>query len=246
MNAIDASSAIDASQIVAQIVADHPSCAKVFTENKIDFCCKGGVTLAEACTERGLDPGEILARVRSAATSETSEPAPVTTTWSTPELIAHIVSRHHAYLRRAFPALEPLVTKVARVHGAHEPKLHGLPEELRELRAALEPHMDEEETELFPMLMSREQDRARVAERLPKTRAEHERVGRSLARIRALCDDFRVPDWACGSYRMMVSDLAELEEDTLRHVHLENHVLMPRFEDARPRRPAVARRRSRA
>ena len=51
----------------------------------------------------------------------------------------------------------------------------------------------------------------------------------SLARIRLLADDFIVPDWACKSYRLMLNELLTLEEDTMRHVHLENHVLMPRF-----------------
>jgi regulator of cell morphogenesis and NO signaling len=37
------------------------------------------------------------------------------------------------------------------------------------------------------------------------------------------------PEWACTSYRTLLSELAALEGDVLRHVHLENHVLMPRF-----------------
>ena len=223
--------AIHASTPVARIVADHPACAKLFADSKIDFCCHGDVTLADACATRGLDLEELLARLRSAATDEAPSAAPpVGTESSTPELIAHLVSRHHAYLRRTLPALEPLVAKVARVHGPHAPELHELLEEFRDLRAQLEPHLDEEESDLFPMLMSRSPDRARVAQRLAEARVEHTGVGRSLARIRALSHDFGAPDWACGSYRMMMSELAALEEDTLRHVHLENHVLMPRFD----------------
>ena len=221
---------IDASTPVAQIVAAHPACATLFRENKIDFCCHGADTLAAACAARGIDVEGLLARLRAAATSDAAPAPPIASDASTPELIAYVVSRHHAYLRRTLPALEPLVAKVARVHGPHQPALRDLLEELRELRAELEPHLDDEETELFPMLVSRAPDRARITRRLADAREEHGRVGRSLARIRALTDDFRVPDWACGSYRMMMTELAALEEDTLRHVHLENHVLMPRFE----------------
>ncbi len=148
---------------------------------------------------------------------------------STPELIAHIVSRHHAYLRRALPAIVPLVEKVARVHGHHEASLADLVVEVRELRDELEPHLDEEESELFPLLMARDANPDRVAIAIAEARAEHAAVGSSLGRIRLLVDDFIVPDWACKSYRLMLNELLTLEEDTMRHVHLENHVLMPRF-----------------
>ena len=41
------------------------------------------------------------------------------------------------------------------------------------------------------------------------------------------------PEWGCSSYRVLMSELEALEGDVLRHVHLENHVLMPRFVTAR-------------
>jgi len=54
-------------------------------------------------------------------------------------------------------------------------------------------------------------------------------VGRALDRIRDLTDDFATPDWGCTSYRLAMAELDDLTTDVLRHVHLENHVLMPRF-----------------
>ncbi len=223
-------STIHAGDRVAQIVIDYPSCAKLFTEHKIDFCCHGEVTLAEACAARQLDVEEFLARLRAQATSSPEAETLDVTAISTPELVAHIVSRHHTYLRRTLPALEALVARVAGVHGGHNPKLPELLDVYRELRAALEPHLDEEESELFPLLMARGADPTAVREGLTSMREEHEEVGRMLDRLRSLADDFTVPDWGCGSYRMMMSELAALEEDTLRHVHLENHVLLPRFD----------------
>ena len=222
-------SAIDRSSIVARVVIEHPACARVLTEYDIDFCCHGDVALDEACAARRLDIEEVLARMREAATSSPANDSGSASGLSTPELVAHLVTRHHAYLRRALPAIEVLVAKVARVHGAHNPKLTALLEEVRGLRSELEPHLDDEEGDLFPLLMSRGGDARLIARKLAEARTEHERVGRSLARIRQLSDSFSVPEWACGSYRSMMSELADLEEDTLRHVHLENHVLMPRF-----------------
>ena len=117
---------INASDHIAQIVTSHPACAALFTEHKIDFCCHGEVALEEVCKTRGLDVQDFLSRLRAAACAVAQDGAQDMSGASTAELIAHIVSRHHTYLRRSLPALEPLVAKVARVHGEHNPKLRGL------------------------------------------------------------------------------------------------------------------------
>ena len=42
-------------------------------------------------------------------------------------------------------------------------------------------------------------------------------------------DGFTLPDSACTSYRTLFAELVDLEADILRHVHVENHVLLQRF-----------------
>jgi len=58
---------------------------------------------------------------------------------------------------------------------------------------------------------------------------EHLAVGDLLAELRGLTDGFTTPEWGCNTYRVLMSELDALEADILRHVHLENHVLAPRF-----------------
>ncbi len=57
---------------------------------------------------------------------------------------------------------------------------------------------------------------------------DHLAVGALLERIREATDGFAVPEWGCNTYRVTMRELDALEADVLRHVHLENHVLMPR------------------
>jgi regulator of cell morphogenesis and NO signaling len=45
--------------------------------------------------------------------------------------------------------------------------------------------------------------------------------------MRALTRGYATPEWGCRTYRVLVSELEALEADTFRHVHLENHVLVP-------------------
>jgi regulator of cell morphogenesis and NO signaling len=56
---------------------------------------------------------------------------------------------------------------------------------------------------------------------------EHDDAGRALLRMRELTSGFTPPVDACNTFRAMLDGLAELETDTHRHVHKENHVLFP-------------------
>ena len=221
-------SLIDRNATVARIVLDHPSCALVFRDHHIDFCCRGALTMKEACAGKALDAETLLAELERAA-QQSVAPAEDPRELSTSRLIEHIVGRHHAYLRKELPYVDVLARKVARVHGERDIKLRVLADFVADLRAALEPHLDDEERSLFPALVAPVPDARRIARELGTMHDDHLRVGEMITSIRALASDYRCPEWACGSYRALMRELQGLELDTLRHVHLENHVLMRRF-----------------
>lgn len=214
---------------MADIVARFPASARVFQAHRIDFCCKGDVTLAEALRGRPERPEEILAEVEAAARAPASAADGPATDLPVAALVGRIIDRHHGFLRRSLPAIGPVLEKVAAVHGDREPRLATLLETFLDLRERILPHLDEEESVLFPLLMSRSPDRASVADGLLRMRDDHLAVGAALERIRALSDDFTPPEWSCSSYRLAMAELEDLVTDVLRHVHLENHVLLPRF-----------------
>jgi regulator of cell morphogenesis and NO signaling len=226
---------LDRSATVAQIVVEHAVTARVFQKHQIDFCCHGNVSVPEACQARQLDPEALYAELEAAIPgggTDGEDPR----TLSTTVLIARIIDRHHGYLRRALPFVAPLAAKVARVHGEHNPKLAALGHTFEELAGALVPHLDAEEAVLFPALMARTPDPTIVRKELAAMYEDHLAVGKLLGRIRELSDQFTTPEWGCNSYRVYMAELAALEEDVLRHVHLENHVLMPRFSAEEPSR----------
>jgi regulator of cell morphogenesis and NO signaling len=217
----------DAQTLVADVVLRHPETARVFDRHRIDFCCGGQVPLGDACERAGVDRAGLFTELAAAA----AEPAPPRnlTALSTSALIAYIVGRHHEYLRSSIPVLRARVEKVAGVHGERNPKLHGLQTAVNELFYVLEAHLDGEERTLFPALLGPEAGTGSAAALLDSMYADHVEVGEALWRIRALADDYVVPEWGCTTYRVLCSELAELEADIHEHVHLENNVLMPRF-----------------
>ena len=82
---------------------------------------------------------------------------------------------------------------------------------------------------LFPALTAKEPDRAALAKDFGAMQEEHLGVAKLLEQVRAASDDFTLPEWACNSYRTLFAELKQVESDVFTHVHIENHVLRPRF-----------------
>jgi len=213
--------------IIADIVLDHPESARVLQKHGIDFCCRGDRSLSEACTERGVDATLVLDELKKAVSDGGA--ALDLRALSTAELIQYIVERHHGYLREALPFAGGLAKKVAGVHGARNERLLELQRIVEELRDTLEPHLEQEETQLFPALLAARESNSELRPALDSMVSEHREVGALLERMRTTADGYRLPDWACRSYRALFAELERLEEDVLRHVHAENHVLRPRY-----------------
>ena len=213
---------------VSRVVLDHSECAGVFQRHRIDFCCRGNVSIETAAQERDVDTTALLVELDRAVSQRTSPPQSSPRDLSTNALVEHIVTTHHHYLREVLPFVCTLSAKVRHVHGDHNPKLHALDEVVQELTRALLPHLDEEEAVLFPALIAGTNP-SQLAEQLAAMLREHLDVAALLERMRAASDDYAIPDWACNSYRTLFSELSKIETDTFTHVHLENHVLMPRF-----------------
>jgi regulator of cell morphogenesis and NO signaling len=220
---------LDHSATVARIVAEHTVAARVFQRHGIDYCCHGNVTVPQACQKGRFDAEALFAELEAAIAGSENRPEDDPRVLSTAAMIARIIDQHHGYLRRALPYIEPLMAKVAKVHGPRDANLHQLYAAFRDLAGSLGPHLEEEEEVLFPALTVRRPDARTVKQELERMHEDHLAVGDLLARIRTLTAGFTTPEWGCGTYRVLMSELDALEADILRHVHLENHLLAPRF-----------------
>ena len=220
---------LDRSSTVAQIVTEHAASARVFQKHGIDYCCRGNVTVPVACQERRLDPEALFAELEAVLPADGRQPEENPRDLPTAALIARIIDRHHGYLRRALPYIAPISAKVASVHGGKDGRLGEIDSVFRALAASLVPHLEEEETVLFPALMAARPDESVVRREVQRMHEDHLAVGDMLARLRALSDGYATPEWGCNTYRVLMAELEGLEADILRHVHLENHVLVPRF-----------------
>jgi regulator of cell morphogenesis and NO signaling len=211
---------------VAEIAAGSLAAVRVFERLGIDYCCGGKRPLDQVCSEKGLSSEAVRGELEAAMSANTGDARD----WATApagELIDHIISTHHEYLRRELPTLGARVEKVHRVYTGKNlaEGVTGLPDVFDALRAELESHIVKEEMILFPMI------RAGIPQAANPIRVmeyEHESAGQALARIREITRDYAVPEFACVTYRAMLAGLKELEEDLHLHIHLENNILFPR------------------
>ncbi len=220
----DHAPAIDPLESLAALATRFAGAARVFQRHGLDYCCRGQMSLRDACMLRRLDTAVILGELRreqpTAADADRWHEQPV------PALIDHLLAHFHERHRQELPRLLELAGKVERVHAAHPKRPGGLAEHLRTVALELEQHMQKEEQILFPMLRAGHGSHAAVP--IQVMEAEHQDHGNNLARLRQLAHDFRAPADGCPTWRALYLGLEEFERDLMQHIHLENHVLFPR------------------
>ena len=216
---------IETSQTLGDIAAAHPAATRVFLRYRLDFCCGGQRSLADACERAGLDPtaiaDEIAAEANGGATEQGWLSRPL------PALADYIKERYHETLRRDVPALIEAARRVQRVHAAKPDVPKGLAEHLLWFWTELQAHMDKEENILFPMIARGARGPATYMPVRALTH-EHDTHAADLARIRALTNDLETPPHACATWRALYDGLAHLESELMEHIHLENNVLFLR------------------
>lgn len=214
-----------ADQPLGSIAVDLPGATAVFRQLKLDFCCNGHMSLRQAAQDKNLDLADVLGQL--AALEHTDELPDEMTVDS---LIDHILARYHEVHRTQLPELIRMARRVESVHQANPHVPAGLADLLETMEQDLLQHMEKEEEALFPML--RTGGHPFVAQPIGMMRAEHTSHGEALDRLNALTNDATPPVGACNTWRALYTGIAQLNDDLMNHIHLENNVLFPVFEAA--------------
>ena len=227
------STTISPDATLAHIATENPAAIGVFERFRLDFCCGGETTLAEACRRAALDPEDILMHIESAPRPADGDEQDWTGA-SMAELADHIEQTHHRYVRDAIDQITATLARVVNAHGAHHPELLELQPLCAEFAAEMREHMIREERVLFPWLRRLETAGAimtgppwSVQRPISCMEHDHDSAGAALARMRRLTADYTPPPDACGSYRALLQSLESLERDTHIHIHKENNILFP-------------------
>ena len=103
---------IATTKTVGEIAVEVPNATREFEKLGIDYCCGGSRTLGEACADAKISVEETLARLQK---SMAATPPQGQQDWQAlplADLIAHITSTHHVFVREECPRIETLAAKV--------------------------------------------------------------------------------------------------------------------------------------
>jgi len=215
----------DLNTSLGDIARANPSATRVFLRHRLDFCCGGRRSLAEACAKAGLDATAVAAELETEA--KRGEHGERWESRTQTELADHIESHYHAALRRDLPPLVEAARKVERVHAAKPGVPAGLADVLTAFLAEMQAHMMKEERILFPMIRRGARGEA-VYMPVRVMEGEHDSHAEQLTRIRELTDDLRLPAHACATWTALYHGLETVERDLMQHIHLENNILFSR------------------
>jgi regulator of cell morphogenesis and NO signaling len=220
---IQPASPAQTSHSLGNLAVQIPGATAVFRRLKLDFCCGGQQTLDAACVGKGLDAQTVLAEIRALQQREATPQAPAPA-----ELIDHILRRYHEVHRQQLPELIRMARRVEAVHRDHPQVPHGLADHLETMEQELLEHMGKEEQILFPLL--RQGGHPMVVHPIGMMRHEHVGHGAQLERLAELTTQHQPPTGACNTWRALYAGTAQLAEDLVEHIHLENNLLFPVFE----------------
>lgn len=220
---------------VGSIVAGNFRTAKVFTDYGIDFCCKGGIKLSDACEKKGVDLDKISAELEQIVKQKDESNYQ---DFGMADLVDHIVGVHHKYVETTIPALKFYLDKIAKVHGDNHPELLEIRDEFFKTSDALTSHMKKEEFILFPYIKAMESARKNhfplspahfgsIENPISMMEEEHDTEGERFRKISALSNNYTPPSDACQTYKVAFAMLKEFENDLHTHIHLENNILFP-------------------
>jgi len=231
---------ISTEKTVRELALENPAATRVFEKLGIDYCCGGGMSLEEACRAANLPVGEVAGSLEAA--EQAAQVARPNRDWQEEplaDLIAHIQSTHHKYVREELERLEPLFEKVCSVHGKNHSELLAMHASFQGLAQELTMHMMKEERVLFPYIARMEESVIQREPVLPGPFGsvqnpvammihEHDSAGDALRALREASNGYAAPPDACVSFRTLYQALAAFEADLHQHIHLENNILFPR------------------
>jgi len=200
------------------------------------------VTIGDLCWDVGLNPVMILNMLAKARALDVPSTIDVSELDDMPliEVVENVASLHHDYLRQTLPEIAALLARVVDAHGDSDERLLEVSKLFGKIAGDLEGHLLHEEESLFQMIRDMEKAGVIQPTRCGESVAgpilcmenDHNELRHDLARLRELTGDYAVPGFACPTYRKLLELLTVFDQNTVVHMHKEDHVLFPRAKEA--------------
>ena len=222
---------------LGECVVLYPAIVERFNDMELDYCCGGSENLEAALNKKEVDVDKFIEEINKEFENFKFDNASYID-WNeraSEELVDHIINTHHAKTFQLLKEIDPLLIKVFKVHFNHSSKVlikvHNF---FGKLKCELEEHLIKEERILFPNIIDfekteDEEKREELRKEIKAFIGEHEAAGDILKELAEVTNDYKTPEWACTSFKLVYSKLHELEKDLFIHIHKENNILFKRY-----------------
>jgi len=231
---------IDRDLSVSEIVTHDYRTADVFRKYGIDFYSGDKWSLGRICEAKYIDLGKIKKELEDCIRTVCLPSSLKFDEWNIDFLTDYIINVHHQYLKKALPEARDYLANLVSEEQNDISGLADLFKIFTELSNDMFPHLQQEETIIFPYIKqishayyNKESYAGLLVRTLRKPvenvmQHEHESVNRFLRQMRKYTDYYTVPGQASISQQVTFLKLLEIDNDLVQHLHLENDVLFPR------------------
>ncbi len=220
---------------VKDILIKNFRTAAVFEKYGIDYCCEGKSELRKMIHNKALPEQMLIDEIQSVLLTKENV-FPDFNKMKLDNLISHIISTHHTFIREAYPRIEGHLNKTNEAHKKKYPELNKVSEIFYLLYNDLFIHLEKEEKILFHVIKYlvhcdkfQEKPRTRgfgsVQNPISKMESEHARVANLIQRLTKITNNFNPPADACPTFQLTYKELDEFVKDLFQHIHLENDIL---------------------
>ena len=221
-----------------KIIDRNTKAAAIFEKYKFDLGENGSKTIGQVCEEKGILSDDVFRDLDGIADFKVEIPEKIDD-WELDAIVDYIVDNHHKFVRTMIPVISTHTEKIALSHGKEHPEMVEVARIFSAVYKELKQHMMKEEEILFPYikyLVKVKKGEAkyekpyfgRIGNPVNMMELEHQSVGEEMYKIRKLLNNYSEPANQFETYKIAVKELKEFEEDHLKHVHLENHLLFPK------------------
>ena len=225
---------------VSEIVNADYRTAEIFRKYGIEFCCGGKWPLKTVCELKNLDINTVNSELERSIRTISLPSSLDFEGWNINFLTDYIINVHHSYLKKSLPSTKDQLARFVEGHQHKFPYLRDLLKIFTELSNEVLPHLEQEETIIFPYIRqisrayhNKESYAALLVRTLRKPVEnvmvhEEEFLNKFLPQIRQLTGHYTPPENACISHKVAFLKLLELDNDLVQHLYLENDILFPR------------------
>jgi len=221
---------------VATIVIENINTASIFKKYKIDFSIHGNMLLSQACEEKNTNLKQILKDLK--AVNDKVYYLKDYNSWKLDFLIDFLVNIQHEYKEENILLLKEYGEKVAAIYGEEYKELIEVNLLILKVADNILEHMKNEERIIFPYIKKLiDANTKKIVTNTSNSplnipidiiEDDHEKVSKTFKKIAELTNNYKIPENACISFKVLYLKLQQFEELLNNHIHIENNILFPK------------------